>query len=159
MKTILYNSATQQVISPIYQDGYKVDGQPQSVEPPIYELEYIETTQPEHDPVTQYVTQEFLPDFDENEYRQVWYVHDRTDFEIAMQDWAYPEFQKRIVAPDALLLDDVGSKVFNWFTGKGLPFENCGDNIRLYFNDVLPQHQALVAQFDQIITIESRPRE
>ena len=157
MKTILYNSATEQVISPIYQDGYKVDGQPQTVEPPIFELEYIETPQPEYDETTKNVSYEWGVDLDELTYTQSWQIIEKTAYEIAMQDWAYPEYQKRIVAPDALLLDDVGSKVFNWFTGKGLPFENHGDNIRLYFNDVLPQHQALVNQFEGVIVIEDKP--
>lgn len=33
MKTLLYNSATNKVISPIFEDGYLVDDQPQPVDP------------------------------------------------------------------------------------------------------------------------------
>ena len=46
MKTLLYNSATNKVISQVFDNGYLVDGKPQEVLPPIYELEYKPTASP-----------------------------------------------------------------------------------------------------------------
>ena len=130
---------------------YHADSKPTISENKGTVYEYKETAQPEYNPLTEKLTLSHRVYY--GKYEQVWTVEALTPSE----DWKYPEFQKRIVAPDALLLDDVGSKVFNWFTGKGLPFENHGANIRLYFNDVLPQHQTLVGQFEGVITIEEKP--
>lgn len=44
MKTILYNNTEGKVISQVFNNGYLVDGKPQPVDPPIYELEYISTS-------------------------------------------------------------------------------------------------------------------
>jgi hypothetical protein len=49
MKTLLFDTYSGKVISPIFENGYLVDDQPQPVDPPIYELEYIPTPMPAHD--------------------------------------------------------------------------------------------------------------
>ena len=74
MKTILYNSATNKVISQIFDNGYLVDGKPQEVLPPIYELEYIPTTRPVYDPILQVGSAVWIPDTILKTYTQVWTV-------------------------------------------------------------------------------------
>lgn len=38
MKTLLFDDSTGKVISPIFENGYLVDGQSQPVDPPIFEF-------------------------------------------------------------------------------------------------------------------------
>lgn len=80
MKTILYNSATNKVISQIFDNGYLVDGKPQTVNPPIYELEYKPTTPPE---ITDLQARSaiWIPDITLKTYFQQWSVRDKTDEE------------------------------------------------------------------------------
>lgn len=74
MKTILYNSEDNTIIG-TYPDGYKVDGKPQEVDPPIYELPYTNTTPPEIIE-GEYLTSKYEVDMERKEYRQVWEVHE-----------------------------------------------------------------------------------
>lgn len=49
MKTLLFDADSGKVISPIFENGYLVDDQPQPVDPPIFELEYKPTSMPAHE--------------------------------------------------------------------------------------------------------------
>lgn len=74
MKTLLFNDNTGKVISPIFEDGYNVDGKYQLVEPPIYELEYKPTTRPAYDSLLQVTSAVWIPDTVLKTYTQVWTV-------------------------------------------------------------------------------------
>ena len=80
MKTILYNSLTGQTFGKIYENGYTVDGKPQPVDPPIYELACIETPAPviTTDQVSSSV---WVADTTLKTYTLVWTVRDKTDEE------------------------------------------------------------------------------
>lgn len=82
MKTLLYDSATNRVISQIFDNGYLVDGKPQEVLPPIYELEYKPTTRPAHDSILQVASAVWIPDTVLKTYTQVWEVRDKTEAEL-----------------------------------------------------------------------------
>ena len=75
MKTILYNSEDNTIIGH-YPDGYKVNGKPQSVEPPVYELVYTETEQPEYNRETHYLTMTHEIDLEHKYYKQVWHIRE-----------------------------------------------------------------------------------
>lgn len=81
MKTLLYNSATNKVISQVFDNGYLVDGKPQEVLPPIYELEYKPTTPPEITDL-QVRSAIWVPDIILGTYIQVWEVRDKTEAEL-----------------------------------------------------------------------------
>lgn len=85
MKTLLYNSVTNKVISQIFDNGYLVDGKPQEVLPPIYELEYKPTTRPTHDSTLQVVSAVWIPDTVLKTYTQVWSVRDKTEEELTAE--------------------------------------------------------------------------
>lgn len=93
------------------------------------------------------------------QYLQVFTLIEKTPYELAMQDWAYPEFQKRIVAPKSLLFDQSGIAVLmkTWFDIEGLPIESKGTNVRMYCREILADHQAVVDSLQAVITIETRP--
>lgn len=86
-------------------------------------------------------------------------VKDTSENHFDMENgWAYPDFQKRIVAPIALIMDDIGIKMFGWFTVNELPYYRNDENgtIELYCNTVLPEHLAVVEQLGNLIIIEDR---
>lgn len=75
MKTILYNAENNTIIG-TYPDGYRVDGKPQVVEPPVYELVYTETEQPEYNRETHYLTMTHEIDLELKYYKQVWHIRE-----------------------------------------------------------------------------------
>ena len=72
MKTILYDSENNKIIGH-YPNGYLVNGKPQVVDPPIYELPYTTTTPPEIIE-GEYLVERYEVDMENKEYRQVWEV-------------------------------------------------------------------------------------
>lgn len=79
--TILYNSETGKIISKILIDGYKVDGKPFQVNPPIYELNYIDNQQPqiEYHEIADY---EWVVDLEYLTYERVWTIRVKTESEM-----------------------------------------------------------------------------
>lgn len=82
MKTLLFDDSTGKVISPIFENSYLVDGQPQPVDPPIFELEYKPTPIPAHDSETEVVSAIWIPDTVLKTYTQQWSVRDKTEQEL-----------------------------------------------------------------------------
>lgn len=85
MKTILFDTDSGKIISPIFENGYLVDDQPQPVDPPIFELEYKPTPMPPHDAETEAVSAVWIPDTVLKTYTQVWSIRDKTDEERAAE--------------------------------------------------------------------------
>jgi len=75
MKTILYNSLTSKVVSRIYPNGYTVDGILQTVEPPLFELEYMPTDPPVHDPILHNISSTWQ--MVGSQWLQVWTIKDK----------------------------------------------------------------------------------
>lgn len=73
--TILYDALENRILCHC-PDGYLVDGKPQEVDPPIYELPYTDTTPPEINQETHYLTSRYEVDMELLQYRQVWEVHE-----------------------------------------------------------------------------------
>jgi hypothetical protein len=84
MKTLLFDDSTGKVISLIFENGYLVDGKPQPVDPPIFELEYISTPPPDITDL-QVRSAVWIPDTILKTYTQVWSVRDKTDEERAAE--------------------------------------------------------------------------
>lgn len=80
MKTLLFDDSTGKVISPIFENGYLVDDQPQPVNPPIFELEYKPTPPPDITDL-QVRSAVWIPDTILKTYTQVWSIRDKTDEE------------------------------------------------------------------------------
>jgi hypothetical protein len=84
MKTILFDDSTGKVISQIFDNGYLVDGKPQEVLPPIYELEYKPTIAPNISK-TQVKSAIWVPDIVLGTYTQVWEIREKTDEELTAE--------------------------------------------------------------------------
>lgn len=76
MTTILYNSATSKIIGK-YFNGYTVDGKSQPVNPPIYELQYIETIKPVYDSILKTCIETWVPDYILKTWTQTWIISDK----------------------------------------------------------------------------------
>lgn len=77
MKTILFNADANERISGVFKNGYLVDAKPQPVSPPIFELEYRPTSQPDYDSILQYVSSVWVADTVLKTYTQVWIITDK----------------------------------------------------------------------------------
>ncbi len=155
---LLYNTTTQKAKT--YKNGYTIDGvlQPMGqLTDSAWHLEKEPNERPETTD-TQVATSEWIPDFEENKYVQVWTVRELTETELAIRDWRYPEWAKRIVAPIELILDDLGVKMYGWFQLNGLPVEKVNETtVHLYCDEILEQHQAIVDGLGEVVTVEDRP--
>jgi len=74
------------------------------------------------------------------------------------EGWASPAHSLRIVAPIQLIMDDIGIKMYGWFSINRLPVVNTGTGqVHLYCNEILPEHMGVINNLQGIITIETRP--
>ena len=169
MKTILYNTTTNQTVGKIREGYYNgiwnsaLSKEAGWTPEHIVELEVIQPEEPAYNPSTQKIASQWVVDIEEFTYTLEWTVTDKTqaeiDYEAAVVDWIYLEWAKRIVAPIELILDDVGIKMYGWFQLNGFPVEKVDDTtLHLYCNVILPQHQAIVDGFGEAVTIEDRPQ-
>jgi hypothetical protein len=156
--TILYNIQTQQVLG-YYPDGYLVNGKPASPnDEDVLELTVVGTSEPT---ITEFqkLSDTWEANLAELTWTQVWVVINKTAYEIAMEDWAEPEYAKRIIAPMQLVMDDVGSKMYNWFSINDFPIVRKEPLVHVYCNTILAEHQSVIDAFAGMITIEDRPTE
>jgi len=84
----------------------------------------------------------FLSEIDKNEVN-------RTE-----DDWVYPDYTKRIIAPAAMIMEDIGIKMFGWFQLNNLPVVVVNNTVYLYCNTILPEHSTVISSLEGLITIE-----
>jgi hypothetical protein len=116
--------------------------------------EYFETVNsdpPVYNPETQKLIESWSVKW--GKYRQEWQVVDKTPLEM----WQHPEWSKKIIAPAALVMEDIGVKMLGWWQIMGYPINRKGDNVELYCNVIKPEHQHIVDSLQGVITIEDRP--
>lgn len=91
------------------------------------------------------------------QYVQSWDVVDKTPLEL----WHFPEYQKRIIAPLALIFDPsgIGLTMKARFDLDKLPIEKEGDTVYVYAKKIYDEDQAIIDQLEGVITIEDRPNE
>lgn len=155
MQTVLYNLEQNKIEGDFREGYYLVDGQRPVLEYPIIELEVI------RDPVPEILATQRLEDYWEVEnntyYRLKYNIINKTQEELLIEDWGFSDYAKRIVAPDDLIFEDTGIKMFGWFSINDFPIKKVNDFVRLYCNVILPEHQAIVDMYAGIIVIEDRP--
>ena len=158
--TIIYDIEKEKVIGR-FTPQYLVNGKPQDVDPPLYELDLIQQERPEINPETQRLKRlDPVIDLNEKTYTEDWQVIDLTPYEIAMKDWEGGDLQIKIVAPIQLILDDFGVKMKGWFELRGLPVIAKGEFVHLYCNELQPQFTDIVDNLASqgIIEIIERPK-
>jgi len=126
MRTILYNTNTNQIINPnkTYEGGYNNKFPLGTLKPNEIELEYIDTPVPQYDTRTQRISSYWEVE-DNLRYVKKYNFIDKTPEEIeyddAVNEWKHIDYSLRITAPD--LLTTQFSGVLEWFRLKELPFE------------------------------------
>lgn len=97
--------------------------------------------------------------FDEDNQIFTYNKQPLTAYEIAMIDWAHPEYEIRITAPAGLI--DQYPSIALWMQLNNLPMNLSvdGENIILYMNEIKPQHQQLFNSLflNHTITKEQKP--
>ena len=154
--TILYNKATNEVLG-YYPEGYKVNGKPASTnDENVVELTVVNAIAPAHSEAQKF-SDTWAVDLTALTYSQSWNVIDKTAYELAMEGWQHTEFAKRIIAPIQLIMEDIGIKMFGWFQVNNFPIVSKGNELHLYCNTILPEHQSAIDYFQGLITVEDRP--
>lgn len=153
MKTVIYNTTTEEP-GAIRSEPYTVDGQPGKLPDHLVELPVIYTERPSITD-TQKRKSEWVVDLENMEYRQEWQVIDKTDYEIALEDWIYEDFEKRIIAPKSL--GELYPGIETWFRLNEFPIKVIGEDVMLYCHTILKKHQNIIDEHADIITIEDRP--
>lgn len=140
MKTVLYNTQLNAVVS---------NPTANTIEIPL-----IEHAKPEHS-IYQYLVLRY--ELKDMQYHQIWEVADKTDYEIALLDWLFPEYEFRLRGPKIL-----GQKYPNIYVHillEPLPIVPApGDDfVDVYINTVLPEHGEILRLEQDIVEIHSRP--
>ena len=149
--TILYNIDTKTTISRYFEKGYYIDGKKPNLPINIVELEVVNVI-PELNENEYLIDKGFTVDLENKRYVKVWEVKVKTPEELRLEEWGEVNYSLRIVAPKQLVFQYPAIEI--WFRLNGLPIRTDGDNILLYCNEIMPEHQALVDALEGVITIE-----
>lgn len=101
-----------------------------------------------------------------DQYVQSWEVVEKTDYEIAIEGWHFPEYpyKLRIKVNLAIVTDpqvqQFVSMLVLWWSAKKDELDHTSDNEYLYFycDNVLPEHESIINLMSGVIEIESRPK-
>lgn len=122
----------------------------------IVELEVVYVPNPATE--NQVATSEMVVDLELKQYKQVWTVRDKTEYELALEaaqaDWDHPQFAKRIVAPVELALQYPQFEV--WFRINDLPIVRKDKILYCYCSEILKAHQPLIDNISEA-SEEDRP--
>jgi hypothetical protein len=155
MQTVLYNLQKNKIEGNFREGYYLVDGKRPVLNYPIIELEVI------IEPTPEILLTQKLEEYWEIEnniyYKLKYNILNKTQEELLVEDWQFLEYSKRIVAPDSLIFEDAGIKMFGWFSINNFPIKKIGNFVRLYCNTILPQHQDIVDMYAEVIIVEDRP--
>ena len=99
-----------------------------------------------------------------DQYVQVFTIVDKTEYEIAIEGWYFPDYSMRIVVSLAAInsnqqLQQFVSQLVLWWNLTKLQHEVDQQNAYFYCNFIHPEHQAIVDAFGELIEIENKPVE
>lgn len=160
MKTILYNTVTQQVIHHANDGSYAVDGLPAILPSPWAQLNYIEESRPTYDAETHIAEkQEFTADVENSTYSNSWLVRPLTPTELNERAWPYTEYSIKLIVDESVLFTPEGNQYKSWLDLKGYPIEMLDGKVNVWVNSIQPEHQAYVTllETNNLLTIENAP--
>lgn len=160
MKTILYNTVTQQVIHHANHGSYAVDGLPAILSSPWVQLNYIEEPVPTYDAETHIAEkQKFTADVENNIYCDSWLVRPLTQTELNKRAWAYAEYSMKLIVDESVLFTPEGNQYKVWLDLKGYPIEMVDGKINVWVDSIHPDHQAYATllETNNLLTIENAP--
>lgn len=77
--------------------------------------------------------------------------------ELGNNYWQYPYYAKRIIAPQELMFDTNGVKMFAWLNFNDFPVIRIDNKIHVYYNVIDPAHQPLVDAWGPLLIFNDRP--
>lgn len=166
MKTILYNTDTQQLEANgrVFDGGYKIRSVAQKPFLPahIKELEYIDATPPTFDAATHKIGGfEWVADLNAETYTKVWNVVALSAKELAAIEWEHPEWGKRLDVHGSVLFTQMGTAYRNYLNDKGYAVEMQADgNYKVWIDTIEPSHQPYIDGLvnANLCTIHERPQ-
>ena len=161
MKTILYNTNTQEITQHAKEGYYLVDGVRPTLPKDMVELTIVEETQPSYDPETQKITSDWVIDLTAKEYRKEFTVVNLTPKELAAKAWKHTDFSTKLIIDESVGGTPVGSKHFIRFENMGNPveYDKANKQFSVWVNSLDTDYQNELQGFiDQgLITVENRP--
>jgi hypothetical protein len=165
MKTILYNTQTQEIKHHAKKGYYKVRGKKAIDFPELLPQGWKELIWDDTVPtVTETQVLEAAPayaDLTNKTYKPVTYtVRSKTPEEIALEGFGYTEYAMRLDIHPGVLFTLKGLAYRIWLQDKGYPVEMQADeSYRVWVDSISPQHQNYISQLENAgdLTITQRP--
>jgi len=161
MKTILYNTNTQELTYHAKEGYYLVDGVRPTLPSDMVELTEVEEITPSYNVETQRLTNSWVVDLTTLEYRKEFTVVDLTAKELAAKEWKHIDYTKKLTIDEDVAKTSVGVFHFMRFEKNGNPLEYDNVNKKWYvwMQGIDPSYQedynALVQSGE--LTIANRP--
>ena len=159
MKTVLYNTQTQEVTHHKPEGYYMVDGAQPAPLPNVVELVVINTPAPVFNPATHKISSAFVIDVPNLEYRLEYTLTPLTALELAVNDWQHLEFAQRLIINEEVIFSTDGNPFYAYYRLNGNPMQKVGNKVHVWINEVQQQHQTLFnyMQTAGLLILENRP--
>ena len=161
MKTILYDINKKEKVFET-ENGYLIDGKPAQLPQNLVELKLIDTPPPIVQESQVLEGGEFEADIEKAEYKRVWTVRNKTQYEIDMEGWLHIEYQKRMIVNKSVADSDLGQKHFIRLSSIGHPvlFDEQTEKYTIYINEI---DQRYKEDFDSLeasgmLILEDKPQ-
>lgn len=150
--TILYDKTAQQILS-WHPNGYFVDGKKPQLPSNIIELDVVYADKPTPSETQKVVESWAITD---TQYVQSFELVNKTEYELAVDDWKYMDWALRITAPKSMLFTAIGAPMFAYLQiNKNLVVNKDDTYYYVYVNVIETQFQYIID--DNNLTVENRP--
>ena len=141
MKTAIHNTLTN---TTTIRQLPTIGGKPHPIPAHYVIVEVIDTPAPTYDSAIERLQSEYVLDLDNKTYTLTHEVIQLSEYEIAMRDWEHPDYEKRIVAPEILLMQF--ANVLTHFQAHGFPTKVTDTKVYLWCNTIRDEHIAMINQ-------------
>lgn len=163
MRTILFNTETQEIKHHANEGYYKVRGKRPELPEPWVELEVENAARPTYDPETHELKHfPHAVDLQAKTYLDSYTVMPLSDYKIALRAWQYPEYALKLSVHGSVLFDSTGIAYRAYLEDRGFPVEMQEDgSYSIWLNDIEEVHQPFVTQLENngLLTKTLRPEE
>ena len=143
-RSILYDTIQGQTISNILPDSYKKLYPKGKLKQHEVNLIVIDTPVPQYNSDTHKLISEYVVNLETLQYIRVWDEIALSDYELAIKDWEYPKYERRIVAPEILLMQFANT--LTYFQVHNFPTKVTNTKVYLWCNIIRPEHHEMIDQ-------------
>ena len=141
MKTAIHNTLTG---TTTIRQLPTIGGKPHPIPAHYVIVEVIDTPAPPYDSAIERLKSEYVLDLEAKTYTLTHEVIQLSEYEIAMRDWEHPDYEKRIVAPEILLMQF--ANVLTHFQAHGFPTKVTDTKVYLWCNTIRDEHIIMINQ-------------